>query len=107
MSVIYSEEYCLTYVISLAALMLGHLRMTVDEAINALLSIVGVVFDSDLDAEASSESNMKMIRAAIEDMLRTRNIQTDTMMHDKRLQPVKCKVCVSFQCDIFSQLTFN
>jgi hypothetical protein len=93
--------------ISLAAFMLGYLRMTVDEAINALLTITHVVFVSALDVEATPESNMKKIKAAIENMLRTRNIQPDTKMYDKSVQPVKCKVCASLQSGIFSPLTPN
>ena len=81
--------------------------MTVDEAMKALLTITGVVFVSSVDVEESPELNMKRIKGAIEDMLRARNIQTDTKMYDKRIQGVKCKVCVSLQCGIFSQLTSN
>jgi hypothetical protein len=95
MSVIHSGKYYLTHMPSFAALMLGYLRMTVDEAINALLTITRAVFVCDLDVEASLESNMKKIKSAIEDMLRARNIQGDTKMYDKSAQAVKCKVCVS------------
>jgi hypothetical protein len=86
--------------LSLAAFMLGNLRMTVDEAIDALLTVASAVFPNDPDTEPSPEINMHNLKEAIGDMLESRGIPVNTKMFDKGRPPVKCKVCASSQPEI-------
>jgi hypothetical protein len=75
--------------------MLGHLRMNVDEAIDALVSVATAVFPYEVPEKCDSETNMKHLKEAVENMLQARQIPHDTKMNDKDGPSVKCKVYVS------------
>jgi hypothetical protein len=75
--------------------MLGHLRMTTEEAIDALLTIASAIFPYDPGNAESPEDNLRNLKVAIEDLLEAQNIPPETKMNDKRLPSVKCKVYVS------------
>lgn len=81
-------------IIRLAAFMLGHLKMTIDQAIDALLNMASVVFPDGSDGGSNPESNMKILREFLEDMLETHNIQADTKMYNKSMSRGGCKVYV-------------
>jgi hypothetical protein len=83
--------------VRLAAIMLGHLRMNVEQAIDALLTIAYAVFPGDSEPVADLEVNSKNLREAVEGMLQTTGIPLDTKMNDQRHPSTKCKVYVSFR----------
>jgi hypothetical protein len=68
--------------------------MTVDAAIDALLTIAAAVFPYDPEIKESPETNMKVLKTYIEDLLEARNIPPGTKLGDRSLPPTKCKVCV-------------
>ena len=72
--------------------MLGHLRMTIGQAIDALLALALALFPGDSDHEQTPESNSNRLKALIEGILTARDIPLDTKLHSKD-QPSKCKVC--------------
>ena len=76
----------------LAALIIGHLRMNVDEAIDALLSVASAIFSSDTRGKPDLDTNTKHLKEAVEEILQARGIPLDTKMNDDRSQPVNCKV---------------
>ena len=84
--------------------MLGYLRMNVDQALDAILTIVSAVFPYDPEAEITAETNTRNLVAAVEDMLQAIGVPLDTRLHDKRLANPKCKVYV-FHWIMFFLLT--
>ncbi|KIM29976.1 hypothetical protein M408DRAFT_99729 [Serendipita vermifera MAFF 305830] len=82
----------------LAAFALGYLRMTIDEAIDALLTIASSVFPYDPSANATPEENMETLRAAVESMLEAKGVPTDTKIQDKGQSSTKCKVAIFSAC---------
>jgi len=78
--------------------------MTVEEAIDSLLTIAASVFPYDPDTKETPETNMLNLRSAIEDILERRGIPVDTKMNDKRGPSTKCKVYVYYTSGYGSQL---
>lgn len=76
-------------------MLLGYLRMNVDEAIEGLVSVASAVFPNNSYQDIDPELNMKNLRAAIEEILQARSIPLETPMHDKQQPPQTCKVYVS------------
>jgi hypothetical protein len=74
--------------------MLGHFRMNINEAIEALLNVALAVFPEGSQQTANSEANSNKLRVAIEDMLQTRQIPLDTKMNDPSRPQMRCKVFV-------------
>lgn len=78
------------------ALMLGHLRMTVDQTIDALLSVASAVFPQDTVTYAKTdvEVNSTKLKSAIEDILAARNVPIETKINEDSGSPSTCKVTV-------------
>ncbi|KIM19849.1 hypothetical protein M408DRAFT_30865 [Serendipita vermifera MAFF 305830] len=74
----------------LAAFMLGYLRMSVDEAIDALFVIAFTIFDESTQ-KGTPEVNMRNLKSVIETLLRAKQIALETRMQDKGNQS-RCKV---------------
>lgn len=72
--------------------MLGHLRMPVDAAINALHAIVSSVFSTESTGESSPEKKMLNLREALEDMIQGCGLLPDQKMNDIGHPAGKCKV---------------
>lgn len=78
----------------LVALMLGHLRMNVNEAIDSLLDITSAIFLEGSQDHLDTEKNAKSLKNAVEDMLQTRNIIPATKMNEDTRPPNGCRVYV-------------
>jgi hypothetical protein len=74
--------------------MLGHLRMTADEAIDGLLDVTAAVFRSESEWKGHPQTNTENLEQAIQSLLLGRKLPIDTRLCDKiderELQP--CKV---------------
>lgn len=79
---------------SLVALMLGTLRMSVNEAIDALLDITAAIFPDNPEDAIDLDINAKNLKDAIENMLEARNIVLETKMDETRAS-AGCKVYVA------------
>jgi hypothetical protein len=77
---------------SLAALMLGHLRMDADQAIEALQDVAAAVFTTDRPEKHDPKQNLINLKAAIGKMLKDQNLPVDLMMVDERMESPGCKV---------------
>jgi hypothetical protein len=80
----------------LVALMLGHFRMNINQAIDSLLDVAFAVFPEGSQQALTSETNSSKLKAAIEDILQARQIPLDTKMNEPSRQPTGCKVYVIF-----------
>ena len=87
-----SSAQPLTEIIRLVSIMLGHIRMSLNEAIDALLTIAIAVFPERLDEEPDLSLNAKNLKEAVENMLQVANVPLDTKMNDQRQSTGKCKV---------------
>jgi hypothetical protein len=72
--------------------MLGRLRMNVDDAIDALITVTTALFPEGSQEVTNPETNLKKLREAIEDMLHTRGLPVDTKMYERNSQQTRCKV---------------
>ncbi|KIM32605.1 hypothetical protein M408DRAFT_48522, partial [Serendipita vermifera MAFF 305830] len=79
----------------LIAVLLGRLRMNVDEAIEGLISVAGIVFPAETPEAIDREANTKNLKQAVEDLLQTKGIQPTTKMYNKNESTIKCKVVVA------------
>jgi hypothetical protein len=77
---------------SLVAIMLGHLRMNVNEAIDALITVATAIFPEGSQEVPDPEPNSKKLKNAIEDMLETRGLPVNTKMYERDSPPTRCKV---------------
>jgi hypothetical protein len=77
---------------SLVAIMLGYLRMNVEEAINALLTVATAVFAEGSQATVDPDANSKNLKESIEGILQTRKIPIKTKMYERDRQQTGCKV---------------
>jgi len=78
----------------MVAIMLGHLRMNVDEAIDALITVATAVFPEGSQDATDPEANSRNLKDAIEDMLQARNIPVNTKMYERSWPQPRCKVYV-------------
>ena len=78
----------------LVAIMLGHLRMTVEEAVEALLVIASTVFPEGSQAIVDRERNTKNLRGAMDNLLEERGISLGTKMNVQNPPSGRCKVWV-------------
>jgi len=76
----------------MAALFVGRLQMTPEEAIEELSTIAQAVFPNDPMELTTSRANMSNLQRAIEDMLERRGLSTTIKLNDKKLATAKCKV---------------
>jgi hypothetical protein len=82
----------LTNSYSLIAIMLGHLRMNVDEAIEGLITVATTIFPEGSQDIPEPETNSKNLKEAIEEMLQTKEITVNTKMHERDRPQKRCKV---------------
>jgi hypothetical protein len=80
--------------LSLVAILLGHLWMNVDEAIDALLNVALAIFPNNHDSEPDQEARTRRLSESIESILQTRGIPSDRKMQDTDNEFVGCKVYV-------------
>jgi hypothetical protein len=78
--------------VRLVAIMLGHLRMNVDQAIDALITVATAVFSDNSEDVADPENNSMKLKEAIEDMLQTRGIPVGAKMYERGGPQTRCKV---------------
>jgi hypothetical protein len=74
---------------------LGHYGWNVHRAVKALLPTAFAFFLHDFQGKSDPEANMKSLKGAIEDLLRTRGLPVDLKMHDERRPTAACKMYVS------------
>jgi hypothetical protein len=77
---------------SLVAIMLGRLRMNLNDAIDALIAVATAIFPEGSQEVPAPETNSKMLKDAIEDMLQTRGLPVNTKMYDRNSPQTGCKV---------------
>jgi hypothetical protein len=78
----------------MVSIMLGHLRMNVDEAIDALITVATAIFPEGSQGIGDPEANSRNLKDAIEDMLQARKIPVNTKMYERSRPPPRCKVYV-------------
>jgi len=81
----------------LVSILLGYLRMNVDEAIEALLDIALTIFPGE-SPNSSPETRTGQLRESVENILQVRGVPLDRKMQDISEEPVGCKVYVSSPC---------
>jgi hypothetical protein len=79
----------------LVAILIGHLRMNLNDAIDTLLEVASAVFPEVPQQTIDHDSNTKELRKAVEGILEARNIPLNTKMNDPQRPPTTCKVYVS------------
>ena len=77
---------------SLIALMLGRLRMTVTDAIDALVTVATTIFPEGSQEVHDPENNSRRLKDAIEDMLQTRGLPLSAKMYERSSSETRCKV---------------
>jgi hypothetical protein len=80
--------------LSLVTLLIGHLRMNLNDAVDTLLEVASAVFPEVPQRTVDRDTNTNKLRKAVEDVLEARNIPLDTKMNDPQGPPSKCKVYV-------------
>ncbi len=83
---------CFSQLLRMAALFVGCLRMTPEEAIEELAMIMHTVFPNDPTRLTTPTINMSNLRTAVEDMLERRGLPTDVKLKEKQLARARCKV---------------
>jgi hypothetical protein len=79
---------------SLVALMLGRLRMNVDDAIDALIAVTTAIFPEGSQDVPDPETNSRKLKEAIEDILQTRGLAVNTKMYERNSPQPGSKVSV-------------
>jgi hypothetical protein len=77
---------------SLVAVMLGHLRMNVEEAIDGLITVATTVFPEGSQDIPEPETNSTNLKGAIEEILQTKEITVNAKMHARDGPQNRCKV---------------
>jgi hypothetical protein len=77
---------------SLVAIMLGRLRMNVNDAIDTLIAVATAIFPEGSQEVPDPETNSKTLKDAIEDILQTRGVLLNARMYDRDSPPTGCKV---------------
>jgi hypothetical protein len=72
--------------------MLGCLRMSVDDAIDALVAVATAVFSQGSQEVADPEFNSRNLKDAIEGILRTREVPVTSKMYERDRPQTRCKV---------------
>jgi hypothetical protein len=76
----------------MAALFVGGLRMTPEDAIRELATIAHAVFPNEAAELTTPATRMSNLRRAVENMLNQRGLPTNIKLNDKNLATAKCKV---------------
>jgi hypothetical protein len=76
----------------IAALFVGPLRMTPEEAIEELGMVAHAVFLNTSSELTTPKTNMSNLRRALEDMLDRRGLPTNIKLNAEHLVTAKCKV---------------
>jgi hypothetical protein len=76
----------------LVVILLGSLRMNVDEAIEALLDVALAIFPVNSRPGSDSEARTKWLSDSVKNILQARGIPLDQKMQDARDDSVGCKV---------------
>jgi hypothetical protein len=84
----------LIYHFRLVAMLIGHLRMNLNETIDALLEVASAVFPEEPPQTIDRDSNTRELRKAVEVILEARNIPLNTKMNDPQSPRTNCKVYV-------------
>jgi hypothetical protein len=66
--------------------------MSVDEAIDALVTVATAVFPRGSQEEVDPDFNSKNLKNAIEDMLQTREVPVNSKMYEPDRPQTSCKV---------------
>ncbi|KIM30293.1 hypothetical protein M408DRAFT_296513 [Serendipita vermifera MAFF 305830] len=77
-----------------SALLLGCLRLSIEEAMEELAQIGAASFTQKVDEIITPESNMARLKEAVEDMLRHYKYPLDIRLKDQRFRNGRCKVVV-------------
>ncbi|KIM22384.1 hypothetical protein M408DRAFT_290883 [Serendipita vermifera MAFF 305830] len=78
----------------LAALLLGHLKLNMDQAIDTLLNLATAIPSTASNDQTTLEANTKSLQKAVVDAMKGCGIALDVQMYDKSLLPPKCKVVI-------------
>jgi hypothetical protein len=78
----------------LVAILLGHLRMNVAEAIEPLLDVALAIFPANPRPDCDPETRTKRLSDSVQNILQTRGITPDRKMQDTCEDAVACKVYV-------------
>jgi len=81
--------------------MLALLRMNVDDAIDALISVAHSIFPEESQDVNNKERNSKVLKEAIEDLLQTRGVPLNAKMYEKDRPETRCKVFVRSLYNLF------
>ena len=76
----------------LVALMLGRLKMNVDDAIDTLITVATAIFPEGSQGVSDPETNSRKLKEATEDMLQTRGYPVNTKMYERSSPATRCKV---------------
>jgi hypothetical protein len=68
--------------------------MNMDEAIEAFLDVALAVFPNDPCPNSDPETNARLLRESVENILQTRGIPPSQRMQEKRRESAGCKVYV-------------
>jgi hypothetical protein len=77
----------------LVAILLGHLCMNVDEAVEALLDVALAIFPGD-PTDLDPDGRTRQLTESVESILQARGVPLDRKMQEKGEAPVRCKVYV-------------
>jgi hypothetical protein len=80
------------HLLRLVTILLGHLWMNVDEAIDALLNVALAVFPDSPHPELDQGMRTRRLSESVEAILQTRGIPFDRKMQDTDDESVGCKV---------------
>ncbi|KIM20673.1 hypothetical protein M408DRAFT_81613, partial [Serendipita vermifera MAFF 305830] len=78
----------------LASLLLGRLRMDVDQAIETLLKMATAIPSTSAEDQATLEANTGSLLKVVSEAMKDCGITLDVKMYDKSLSPPKCKVTI-------------
>jgi hypothetical protein len=78
----------------LVAILLGHLRMNVYEAIDALLDVALAIFPDNPHSEPDKETRTRQLSESVKSILQTRRVPPDQRIQDMGENPARCKVYV-------------
>jgi hypothetical protein len=76
--------------------MIGLLRMTMNQAIDAVVAITSAVFPDGSREAADRSENSQNFKAVLESILQARHISVDIKMFERSQPPSTCKVSVRF-----------
>jgi hypothetical protein len=82
------------HIFRLVAILLGHLRMNVEEAIDTLQDVALAIFPDSHHPSFDSEARTRQLSESVKGILQTRGLPPDRKMQDKSGESVGCKVYV-------------